>query len=122
MSDIFGRKNMLQLATALLAIGNLLCSFAQTPIQLYAFRSISGIGGGGVNNIAMVIVRDPLFFTSNALQVSDLVPLKDRGKYQGLISAATSLGNAIGPFVGGGLASVGQWRWLFRWVLCPPAT
>lgn len=48
--------------------------------------------------------------------MSDLVPLKDRGKYQGFISAATSTGNAIGPFVGGGLASIGQWRWLFRYV------
>lgn len=59
LSDIVGRKIMLQLAMALLALGNLLCSFAQTPIQLYAFRSISGIGGGGINNIAMVIVRSP---------------------------------------------------------------
>jgi MFS family permease len=42
------------------------------------------------------------------------VPLKERGKYQGFISAACSLGNAIGPFVGGGLASAGQWRWVFR--------
>lgn len=49
-------------------------------------------------------------------QVSDIVPLKERGKYQGLISAATSIGNAIGPFVGGGFSSSqnGMWRWLFR--------
>lgn len=49
-----------------------------------------------------------------SIQVSDIVPLKERGKYQGLVSAACSLGNAIGPFVGGGLADAGQWRWLFR--------
>lgn len=42
-----------------------------------------------------------------------MVSLKDRGKYQGFISAACSLGTAVGPFVGGGLASAGQWRWLF---------
>ncbi|WVW79350.1 hypothetical protein I302_101318 [Kwoniella bestiolae CBS 10118] len=101
LSDIFGRKMMLQVALAFLVVGNLLCSFAETPVQLYAFRAISGIGGGGINNIAMVIV-------------SDIVPLAERGKYQGLISAATSLGNAIGPFVGGGLAGINQWRWLFR--------
>ncbi|WWC60688.1 uncharacterized protein I303_103264 [Kwoniella dejecticola CBS 10117] len=101
LSDIFGRKNMLQTALCFLIIGNILCSFAKTPIQLYAFRAISGIGGGGINNIAMVIV-------------SDIVPLVERGKYQGLISAATSTGNAIGPFVGGGLAGANQWRWLFR--------
>ncbi|WWC68285.1 uncharacterized protein I206_102208 [Kwoniella pini CBS 10737] len=101
LSDIFGRKTMLQAALSFLVIGNILCSFAKTPVQLYAFRAISGIGGGGINNIAMVIV-------------SDIVPLAERGKYQGLISAATSTGNAIGPFVGGGLAGANQWRWLFR--------
>ncbi|KAK8858459.1 hypothetical protein IAR55_002686 [Kwoniella newhampshirensis] len=101
LSDIFGRKNMLQVAVLFLAVGNLLCSFAQTPVQLYVFRAIAGMGGGGVNGIAMVIV-------------SDIVPLKERGKYQGLVSVATSIGNAIGPFVGGGLASAGQWRWVFR--------
>ncbi|WRT69064.1 uncharacterized protein IL334_006047 [Kwoniella shivajii] len=101
LSDIFGRKNMLQLALVLLAVGNLMCSFASSPIQLYTFRAISGIGGGGINNIAMVIV-------------SDIVPLKERGKYQGLISASTSLGSAIGPFLGGGLAGANNWRWLFR--------
>ena len=47
------------------------------------------------------------------LQVSDVVSLEDRGKYQGFISAACSLGTAVGPFVGGGLATAGQWRWLF---------
>ena len=42
------------------------------------------------------------------------MPLKERGKYQGFVAAACSIGNAIGPFVGGGLSSIGQWRWLFR--------
>ncbi|KAL7423545.1 hypothetical protein Q5752_001125 [Cryptotrichosporon argae] len=101
LSDIVGRKTMLQVATCLLVVGNVACSFAQTPAQLYGFRAVSGAGGGGINNMAMTIV-------------SDIVPLKDRGKYQGLISAATAVGNAVGPFVGGGLASAGQWRWLFR--------
>ncbi|KAI1365586.1 major facilitator superfamily domain-containing protein [Xylaria arbuscula] len=101
LSDIFGRKYTLQAALGLLVLGDLLCSVAQTPVQLYAFRAIAGVGGGGVTNIALVIV-------------SDIVPLKERGKYQGFISAATSIGNAIGPFVGGGFASMGNWRWLFR--------
>jgi MFS family permease len=82
LSDIFGRKQMLQIAVFFLAFGNLLCGFAKTPVQLYIFRAISGMGGGGINGIAMVIV-------------SDIVPLKDRGKYQGFISAACSTGSAI---------------------------
>ncbi|WVQ92954.1 hypothetical protein IAU59_000015 [Kwoniella sp. CBS 9459] len=105
LSDIFGRKQMLHVALLFLGVGNLLCGFAKTPVQLYVFRAISGLGGGGVNGIAMTVV-------------SDVVSLKDRGKYQGLISAACSLGSAVGPFVGGGLATAGQWRWLF-WMSCP---
>lgn len=78
---------MLQIAVFFLAFGNLLCGFAKTPVQLYIFRAISGMGGGGINGIAMVIV-------------SDIVPLKDRGKYQGFISAACSTGSAIVSWIG----------------------
>ena len=113
---------MLQLALLFLGFGNLLCGFAKTPIQLYCFRAISGLGGGGINGIAMTVVSSPftlsisrreIHLTSTPFQVSDVVSLKDRGKYQGLISAATSIGNSIGPFAGGGLATAGQWRWVF---------
>lgn len=80
----------------LLAFGNLLCGFAKTPIQLYVFRAIAGMGGGGINGMAMVIVSNFVLHESSADgQVSDIVPLKDRGKYQGFISAACSLGSAI---------------------------
>ncbi|WVR06704.1 hypothetical protein IAU60_003736 [Kwoniella sp. DSM 27419] len=105
LSDIFGRKRMLHVALLFLGGGNLLCGFAKTPVQLYVFRAISGLGGGGVNGIAMTVV-------------SDVVSLKDRGKYQGLISAACSLGSAVGPFVGGGLSTAGHWRWIF-WMTTP---
>ncbi|KAL1409048.1 hypothetical protein Q8F55_005872 [Vanrija albida] len=101
LSDIFGRKHCLVLSLALLVLGNLLCGFARTAVQLYVFRAISGVGGGGATNLAMIIV-------------SDVVPLKERGKYQSFLSVAISLGNAAGPFIGGGLATAGQWRWLFR--------
>lgn len=54
LSDIFGRRVLLASALAFLAVGDLLCGFAQTPIQLYAFRAISGIGGGGITNMSMI--------------------------------------------------------------------
>ena len=56
----FGRKAMLQLALLFLGFGNLLCGFAKTPIQLYVFRAISGLGGGGINGIAMTVVSRDL--------------------------------------------------------------
>ena len=82
MSDIFGRKTLLQTAVFLLALGNLLCGFAKTPVELYVFRAISGMGGGGVNGMAQVII-------------CDIVPLHERGKYQGLVTAASALGSAV---------------------------
>jgi MFS family permease len=70
LSDIFGRKNLLLICLGLLAGGDLVCGFARTKEQLFAFRAIAGIGGGGVNSVAMIIV-------------SDITTLKNRGKYQG---------------------------------------
>jgi len=70
MSDIFGRKIVMITSLCLLAIGDLLCGFAKTGAQLYAFRAISGLANGGIMAIAMMIV-------------SDIVTLEERGKYQG---------------------------------------
>lgn len=70
LSDIFGRKNLLLICLGLLAGGDLVCGFAQTKEQLFAFRAIAGIGGGGVNSVAMIIV-------------SDITTLENRGKFQG---------------------------------------
>lgn len=73
LSDIFGRKNCLLLCLALLAIGDIGCGFARNQATLFAFRSVAGIGGGGINSLAMIIV-------------SDIVTIQDRGKYQGIRS------------------------------------
>lgn len=70
LSDIFGRKNMLLICLFLMALGDLGCGFAQTAAQLFALRSIAGIGGGGINSLVMIIV-------------SDITTLQNRGKYQG---------------------------------------
>jgi hypothetical protein len=79
LSDLFGRKNLLLASLALLGIGDLLCGFAKNAVQLFAFRAIAGIGGGGVNSIVMIII-------------SDITTLKNRGKYQGLYRVAPGSG------------------------------
>lgn len=71
LSDIFGRKNLLLICLALMGLGDLGCGFAQTANQLFALRSIAGIGGGGINSLVMIIV-------------SDITTLQNRGKYQGM--------------------------------------
>ena len=58
LSDIFGRKGLLLLCLAILALGDLGCGFAQTAEQLFVLRAIAGIGGGGINSLVMIIVSD----------------------------------------------------------------
>jgi hypothetical protein len=54
LSDIFGRKSLLLICLALMAIGDLGCGFSKTAVQLFVLRSIAGIGGGGINSLVMV--------------------------------------------------------------------
>lgn len=84
-------------------IGSLASSVSQTAVQLIVFRAFTGVGGGGLMTVAQMIV-------------SDVVPLRERGKYQGILGAVVALANGIGPVIGGALASIGpdSWRWIFR--------
>ncbi|OHW98682.1 major facilitator superfamily transporter [Colletotrichum incanum] len=100
LSDIFGRKNLLMICLALMAVGDILCGFSKTKEQLFAFRAIAGIGGGGINSIVMIIV-------------SDITTLENRGKYQGVLGAVLALANGVGPFVGGAVVQESTWRWVF---------
>ena len=70
VSDIFGRKNCLLVCLVFLAVGDILSGFAKTKEQLFVFRAIAGIGGGGINSLAMIIV-------------SDITSFQNRGKYMG---------------------------------------
>ncbi len=91
---------------ALLALGDLLCGFAQTSIQLFIFRAIAGIGGGGITNLVMIVF-------------SDLTTLQQRGKYQSVFETNIALGNGIGPLLGGLFSeSAATWRWTF-WFVVP---
>ncbi|KLJ11521.1 hypothetical protein EMPG_13290 [Blastomyces silverae] len=102
-SDIWSRKVILYVGLAIVFIGSLAASLAQTAVELIIFRAFTGIGGGGLMTVAQMIV-------------SDTVPLRERGKYQGILGAVVALANGIGPVIGGSLASIspGSWRWIFR--------
>ncbi|KAI0901244.1 MFS general substrate transporter [Annulohypoxylon nitens] len=106
LSDIFGRKVVLMACIGFLIVGDILCGFAQNVIWLYTCRALSGIGGGGISSLVQITA-------------SDLVSLKDRGKYQGILSSAIGLGASTGPFIAAGIMSNSKdgWRWIF-WV--PP--
>ncbi|KAF7316081.1 MFS drug transporter [Mycena indigotica] len=99
-SDIFGRKSALSLAMALFMFGNLIAGFSKTIIQMIIFRGIAGAGGGGLVSMMQIVV-------------SDIVSLRERGKYQ-----VVAIGYAIGPVIGGALAQSVGWKWCF-WVTIP---
>lgn len=105
VSDIFGRKTVYLAAIAMLSAADLLCGLSQNAAMFYVFRGLAGVGGGGIMNLAMIIV-------------SDIVTLEQRGKYQGIIGATIGLGNVIGPFLAAGLVHNTTWR-AFFWLLSP---
>ncbi|KUJ13623.1 MFS general substrate transporter [Mollisia scopiformis] len=100
LSDIWSRKNILLVGLAIFFFGSLASSLSTSVNQLIAFRAITGVGGGGLMTIAQAIV-------------SDVVSLRERGKYQGIFGAFVALANGIGPVIGGAL-SEHSWRWIFR--------
>lgn len=106
LSDIFGRKACLVSSIVIFFLGSLACSVSASMIQLICFRAIQGIGGGGILTLSMIIGQSmkPLDVVCGGLAydpVSDIVTLKDRGKYQGIIGMVIATANSIGPLIGG---------------------
>lgn len=104
-SHIFGRKPLTLTSLFLFLVGTIICSVARNAAALLAGRTIQGIGSGGA--IAMVDII-----------ISDLIPLRQRAAYFGLVSLAWSFGSAAGPLMGSAFAQSVTWRWIF-WILLP---
>ncbi|KAJ7584101.1 iron permease [Mycena floridula] len=99
MADIFGRKPIMLGAIILFALGSALSGAAQNIQMLIAARTIQGIGGGSILNMVEIVV-------------SDLVPLAERGVFQGIIGLTWAFASAVGPPLGGVIAQH-AWRWIF---------
>ncbi|WP_079078728.1 MDR family MFS transporter [Streptomyces sp. DSM 15324] len=100
LGDQYGRKKLFQAAIVLFLIGSALCGMAQNMPQLIAFRALQGLGGGGLMVLSMAIV-------------GDIVPPRERGRYQGLFGAVFGTTSVLGPLLGGLFTEHLSWRWVF---------
>ncbi|ANB12839.1 Vba5p [Sugiyamaella lignohabitans] len=100
LSEIFGRMPLTELSTLLFAVGSIICAVAHSFTVLIIGRTIQGVGGGGILVLTEIIV-------------TDLVPLRERGKYFGYIGAVWALGTIVAPIFSSGVTQSSTWRWIF---------
>ncbi|MCW5746940.1 MAG: MFS transporter [Alphaproteobacteria bacterium] len=100
LSDQYGRKPLLYGAVGLFLVGSILSGCAQSMTQLILSRAVQGMGAGGLLPLAQIIV-------------ADLVPPRQRGRYQGWIGAVFALCSVLGPVLGGIITDALSWHWIF---------
>ncbi|MFI7598963.1 MDR family MFS transporter [Actinoplanes sp. NPDC049681] len=106
LSDIYGRRPFFLFAIGIFIVGSMLCGLSQNMYELAAFRAIQGVGAGGLMSLALAII-------------GDIVPPRERARYQGFFLAVFGTASVIGPILGGFFAGadkilwVDGWRWVF---------
>lgn len=105
LGDIFGRRPLFIAAIAIFVIGSLTTGLANSMYELAAYRALQGIGAGGLFSLALTIV-------------ADIVPPRERARYQGMFLAVFGSSSVLGPLVGGLFAGIDTLLWIdgWRWV------
>ncbi|MCX5042329.1 MFS transporter [Aldersonia sp. NBC_00410] len=100
LGDLFGRKPLFIASVVIFLVGSALCGLAGSMATLIGFRALQGVGAGGLMVLAQAII-------------GDVVPARERGRYQGLFGAVFGLASVAGPLLGGFLVDSLNWRWVF---------
>jgi EmrB/QacA subfamily drug resistance transporter len=107
LGDLFGRKAVFQASVLFFLGGSVLCGMAGSMTMLVASRALQGIGGGAIMVTAMAVI-------------GEVIPLRERGRYQGALGAVFGVTTVIGPLLGGFFTDHLTWRWAF-WINVPVA-
>jgi EmrB/QacA subfamily drug resistance transporter len=105
LSDLYGRKLMLQIAIVVFLATSVLCAVATNMGQLIAFRALQGLGGGGLLAMAHATI-------------ADVIAPRERGRYQAYFASVFAVASIVGPVLGGVFADELTWRWVF-WINLP---
>ena len=100
LSDLYGRRLIFQVAISIFILGSVMSGLAQNMTELIGFRAFQGIGGGGLFSIAFAII-------------GDVIPPRERGRYQGYFGAVFGVSSVAGPLLGGWFTDGPGWRWIF---------
>ena len=100
LSDQYGRKPLTYAAVLIFLAGSILSGFAHSMTQLILFRAIQGLGAGGLVPLSQIII-------------ADLVPPRERGRYQGTIGIVFAVASVAGPAIGGFITDLLSWHWIF---------
>lgn len=107
LGDLFGRKVVFVASILFFAAGSVLCGLSSSMSVLVASRALQGIGGGAIMVTAMAVI-------------GEVIPLRERGRYQGALGAVFGVTTVIGPLLGGYFTDELSWRWAF-WINVPVA-
>ena len=106
LSDLYGRKPLYLVAITVFVVGSVLCTFATSMYGLAVFRAVQGLGAGGLLSLAFAIL-------------GDIVPPRERSRYQAYFMAVFGTSSVVGPLVGGlfsgadSILGIDGWRWIF---------
>ena len=100
LGDLYGRKQVFQVAIVIFLVGSALCGMSQSMLELILFRALQGLGGGGLIVGAQAII-------------GDVVSPRERVRYQGLFGAVFGVTSVAGPLLGGFFVEQLSWRWIF---------